>query len=343
MTDTDTYTGWYGRLRLALVTRSVDNDTAGAVIDEVVQHCAETGESPEEAFGPADEYATTVARERVPPEARAGRRWDGLTRRDHTGVALMLTGWLTVLTGGVLWASRGTMIPLTTAGLTGTVLVGLALLTGCLAVTLSGYRNGVAGRWAVATVVLTALAVAAFTALPADSLPRMPAPVIPAPGVALLVWGLAHGSEAGAKDTDDRPLPAGADGTVPAEDWLRRLSQLLRDTHGLPAVRAAELTADAAEHLTATESTPEEEFGPVERYALHLADQEPTPRPRWWARDGVRSALLGLVVACSLAWLGGAADGPLWLKVVAAVVVLGSLYFLARELWARWSGTTRRD
>lgn len=112
--------------------------------------------------------------------------------------------------------------------------------------------------------------------------------------------------------------------------WLARLTGLLEERHAIPRPRAAELTAEAAGHLDATGRAPEEEFGPVELYALRLSEGE-APRRPWWKRGAVPDAVLALLLTVYLV-AGLASGGPLWQTVLAAVALAVNLALLATRL-----------
>ncbi|GAA5609508.1 hypothetical protein CP981_01935 [Streptomyces platensis] len=63
---TDLTSRWEARARLAPAGQSVDRATAGMVLDEVDLRCAQSGETPEDAFGAPEWYAAVVARDRIP-------------------------------------------------------------------------------------------------------------------------------------------------------------------------------------------------------------------------------------------------------------------------------------
>lgn len=65
---TETYVG---RLVLALRTRDVPGERIGEVIAEVEAHVAESGETPAEAFGPAEEYAERISAALDRPSAQS--------------------------------------------------------------------------------------------------------------------------------------------------------------------------------------------------------------------------------------------------------------------------------
>ncbi|RDG36819.1 hypothetical protein [Streptomyces corynorhini] len=339
MTDVDTR--WSARLRLALADRSVGHRTADVVLDEVAQHCAATGETPEEAFGPAEEYAAVVVQERIPPEDRAGSTG---THAEHVGAALMAIGCVLLLAGPVLWIVEGAMLPVTLAGLVGVVLVVLAATGGNVTFTLSGSRVRAAVGWGVATAVLVVLAAVAFTTLPATDLGRIPALTLSVLGIPLFYWGLKHGSDSAADTAKAARAGTGTDaGTgTGTEGWLRELTRQLKEEHGIRAARAAELTAEAAEHLRATGARPEEEFGPVGPYAVRLADEDATPHERWWLRDGVRSSALTLAVTVGLTWSAFSAGLPVWQLAVGCAAIAVEVAILVSSLVSHWRSASSR-
>ncbi|MGS2589791.1 hypothetical protein [Streptomyces hebeiensis] len=126
---------------------------------------------------------------------------------------------------------------------------------------------------------------------------------------------------------------------IAPEDWLRDLTRLLEERHEVPGARAAELTEEAAQHLATSGRAPEEEFGPVELYALDLAEQEAAPRARWWQRGDVQQVVLSLILVSYLAD-NLATGGPVWLTVLAAVALAVDLALLAGHLVRRRSAAS---
>ncbi|PJE97494.1 hypothetical protein CUT44_12500 [Streptomyces carminius] len=123
-----------------------------------------------------------------------------------------------------------------------------------------------------------------------------------------------------------------------ADKWLRELTDLLRQRHGITRDRAAELTREAGRHLAESGGTPEEEFGPAPLYALRLADEEKGAREPWWMRREVQALIMGVVGA---SWLVGAIAAGVWWQIgmTAFIVVwcageLGA-YVLRRRREAR--------
>ncbi|MFJ6728167.1 hypothetical protein ACIQPQ_25025 [Streptomyces sp. NPDC091281] len=114
------------------------------------------------------------------------------------------------------------------------------------------------------------------------------------------------------------------------EDWLRDLPRLLEERNGIPRARATELTTEAANHLIATGRSPVDEFGPVEVYALKLAEQEKTPRVRWWLRDDVHRFVIGAILAIYLVQ-NIVTDGPVWQTALAATALAIDLTLITTD------------
>ena len=257
---------WKARARLELARRGVGKDLADTVLAEVDEHCADSGADPATAFGPPGAFADTVLHERVPPERRADLDRFGLTGGERRSEVIAQLGLFLALAGVVGWVGTGLLIPLTVAGLVGSVVLIAAVTAALYAVheaRAGGRPRAMALSWCV-VAVLGVLAALAFTGLPKAQLGVLPAPVITVAGVALLWWGLTRNSAG-------TPLPEPAD----AEQWLAQLRVLLVGRHHISRARAAELTAEAAAQLHDTGAAPAEEFGPADRYAVTLAGNEP--------------------------------------------------------------------
>ncbi|WP_405835522.1 hypothetical protein OG528_01555 [Streptomyces platensis] len=321
---TDLTSRWEARARLALAGQSVDRAAADMVLDEVDLHCAQSGETPEDAFGAPEWYAAVVARDRIPPEERTDRHWDGLTRADHVCAALAQTGVAVLVAGVCVWVRDGTMLTVTPAGVAGSALLGVAIPSACLTATLASSRARGAVRWGAGAVAALLLSAGAFTYLPTVPHGRLPAPALCALGV-LLLWSAAR-HKPGPGHTE---LTMGSH-TLP-ENWLVDLPRLLEERHGLSRSRAAELTREATHHLTATGCSPQEEFGPVELYALQLAEGQSIPRTRWWMRHDVQAAALAVILVGYL-MTNLASAGPVWQTVLAAVALATELALLTVSL-----------
>ncbi|MGW7350467.1 hypothetical protein [Streptomyces sp. NPDC054784] len=334
---------WEARARLALARHSVGEPVSGTVLAEVAAHCAESGEHPQEAFGGPEEFARTVAEERLPAEGAAPRDPDGWTAGDYGTAVAGQTGLLALAAGAYLTVADGLLVDVTAGGLAGSagVAAAVAAVHG-VPLALRAGRRGRAVGCAVAALVAVCASAAAFTALPDGTLVRAPAAGLCVLGVLLLAWALLHGGNDGGDGCDgsaggrspgaaDGELPPGA---LPSEEWLRRLPRLLEGRYAFSAARARELTADAARHVAESGRRAEDEFGPVTAYARTLAGTEPhAARRRWWRvwrwtrREDVRYAaalaFLGTYLAHDLR-----TDAPLWLTAVAALGTLASAALL---------------
>ncbi|WP_055549125.1 hypothetical protein [Streptomyces sp. NBRC 110028] len=300
---------WEFRTRLALAERSVGDDVSDSLLAEVAAHCAESGESPEEVFGRPDDFAESVAAERLPADAGAGGDPDAWTRTDYAFAVTAQWGLMAFMAGAYALVTSGLMADVTAAALIGcaAVATAVAALYGARFALHSGSRVR-ATACAVGALVAIVLAAVAFVEGPHTVIAPVPTPALCALGVALPAWALFSRPSATAAPAPER---------LSSEAWLRKLPQLLRGRHALPRTRAAELTREAGRHLAETGSEPEEEFGPVAAYARRLARAE-APRQHWWQRNDVReaisTALFGTYLLNNLH-----RHGPVWLSVVAAV------------------------
>ena len=113
---------WATAFLLELRLRGVAGHHIGAALAEVDAHCAESGESAQDAFGDPVAYAVALELP-VAPEQGAARR------SDHVAWALGLAGMLTTLEAVGAW-QRGTAVDVTTGGVAvlGLVVVGAVLL-----------------------------------------------------------------------------------------------------------------------------------------------------------------------------------------------------------------------
>ncbi|MFI1395885.1 hypothetical protein [Streptomyces sp. NPDC020681] len=323
---TDEVTRWHARVRLALAAQSVDSTLTDTVLDEVAQHCADSGESPQDAFGTPEAYAATVVSERFPPEERL-RHQRGQTPAATVRAALAPIGVAALVAGACLWVANGFTLALTPAGSIGSAFIAIALTGGHLALTASRFRRRAAG-W-VLLAAATVLGATAFTALSDKPFGHLPAPVLCVLGLALLWWATRNKPTADPEGVTMQPR-TDTQKTVGRERWLRQLTQLLEERHAVPRARAAELTQEAADHLAATERAPEDEFGPVELYALRLSEEE-SPRTRWWLRNDIQNAILAVILTGYLV-SNLASGGPFWQTALAAGALAVDLALLAAHL-----------
>ncbi|MEU0843200.1 hypothetical protein ABZ370_27480 [Streptomyces sp. NPDC005962] len=311
---------WEFRARFALAERSVGNDVCDSVLAEVAAHCAESGERPEDAFGLPDDFAETVAAERLPADVRAGADPDAWTTADYAVVVTAQWGWMTFLVGAGEFVMNGLMTDLTAAALVGGVFIAAAVgaLHGAQFALHAGSRNR-AAAYGLATFVAIVLTVVAFAETPDTVLAHVPTPAICVVGILLPAWALFY-----------NPPTAPAQERLPSEAWLRKLPQLLEGRHALPRARAAELTREARRHAEESGCEPEEEFGPVTTYARQLAKTE-APRRHWWQRNDVRSGagtvFFGIYLVNNLR-----SHGAVWLSAVAALGAYASAARLIGDL-----------
>lgn len=316
---------WQTSVRLELVVRGIDKELRDAKMDEVTQHCAESGEEPEEAFGSPEEFAETVVAERGP----------ATPDNDYVSSALLSAGLTGTVFAGLYWIDTGLMMPVNWAGLCGTVLVTCALAGIQVIRFLRRGGKPRAALWGIGGVALgVVLAAVAFQGLPRHELFPVPAPALMLVGIVLIVWGLKRA---------DGPRPrhsgqdAGQDSRQESDQWLRDLAGLLEGRHDLVPERARELTAEAAAHLADTGRAPQEEFGPVEDYALRLTEHQSRRTP-WWLRE---STYWWVTLTIPVSWLATNIDEgrAWWLYALALLALCGSLWWIIRRLWISRKGT----
>ena len=308
---TTTSTPWNDLARLELALRGVPKPLADEALAEVDEHCADTGDTPEEAFGTPAGFAAEIATDRVPPADRAKRDRDGTTVFEAWSAVIGRVGLTTIVVGVFAWFRQGFTVPLTPAGLTGVPIVYAAMMSLLYAGTIArlpGKPRTVVPAW-IAAGVLVVLAACAFVLLPRDAVASMPAPTFLVAGGLLVWWAYARESATDlTKATED------------AAEWLHELRGLLEGRHDVAPDRADDLVKETAQHLAASGKTPLEEFGPADEYAVTLARHQPAA-PAWWQRDTTRHWLfLGLAAGYfATAVLG---DQPTWYFVTALVALL---------------------
>ncbi|MFD5887934.1 hypothetical protein ACFWHQ_18420 [Streptomyces sp. NPDC060334] len=329
---TDAATRWNARTRLALAAHSVDSATADAVLAEVEQHCVDSGESPQDAFGTPEEYAAAVFGERVAPEERLRHVRNDLTPVQAFCRAAAPVGLAALTVGAGLWMMNGLMSAVTPGALTGSSLIATALAGGVVASTIRDRRRRSLGWGAAATAAV--IGAVAFTSLSDRPLGHLPTPSLCVLGLVLLWTAIRAESTENPEGAPMTPrtdgLNSGGLNTDERRAWLGRLPQLLTERHAMSSTRAAELTKEAADHLDATGQAPEEEFGPVELYALRLSEAE-SPRVRWWKRDAVLEAALAVILAGYLV-VAVVSGGPVWQIALAGGALAVDLAILATRL-----------
>jgi hypothetical protein len=323
---------WEFPARLRLGERGVSPAEADRLIAEVRNHLELSGsQDPTEEFGTPEEFADAVAAEkgadRLPVDAHGGTPGEYLAA---AGIAFCLGAIVLAVLGAI--DAGGLQIPVTPAGLAGSVTLGLVCIAALGAP--SALRAAGRPRWANAAFPIAgALIVAAasfFTWLPKTHLAEIPVPLLvlaASAGIWLMLRPSRSKKAGGAK----APMTTAA--------WLKRLDQLLVGRFDVTPVRARELTGQAREHLEATGRSAEEEFGPVHAYAQELARSGQPRRPAWWrtpqAEYGARVvAVVGILGFAVSYWI----DGPLWQAVLGTVVGLWFGRDLVRDAWDRLRG-----
>ncbi|MCE1180605.1 MAG: hypothetical protein LWW86_16445 [Micrococcales bacterium] len=141
-----TDTKWEERFTIALRGRLVSGRAIGDALAHIQAYCAESGESPQEAFGSPEEYAASLT-------FRPADTGSGLGRTVAWGALAMLAIMTALWAGGAWLAGERLTIPV------GLVLAAIAGLVGLLAAVpalqLIGRRPWV--LWLVLTAAITAM------------------------------------------------------------------------------------------------------------------------------------------------------------------------------------------
>lgn len=106
-------------LRLA----GLNGRQVGAVLEEARDHLEASNETPEDAFGPVETYATELARSHT----AAGTPWTKLRRSDLIAGAAQLGGWL-LLASGLTHSLAGGEVVILAGHLAGWILLTAALI-----------------------------------------------------------------------------------------------------------------------------------------------------------------------------------------------------------------------
>ncbi|MDY7088060.1 MAG: hypothetical protein SYR96_23515 [Actinomycetota bacterium] len=344
---TNTFETWELPARIALGDLGVRSSAARAVIDDVKDHCARTGESPFDTFGEPRDFAARTAAEQPAGTLEPVDR-EGMTPRDYLGGQLFgMT--LVVIPASLVFAAigRSWTLNLTVASLTGLVLLLFTVFwAGAVppAVRASGRPHLVKYVWA-ATVPLIAGTALAFTTLPREHLFALPVVAVVAVAAVALAVQLRSGKDKPAPDPASDasgPAPSFASGSAsssasgPAssfpsgldDDYFERLNGLLIGRYDLKPERAAELTREARARAALTD------LGPVEEYARQVQQGEPERKDPFWRTRPAQ--VVGLLVGIYLgvqAFLNWRADGVWWAAYLIAVpAALGGAWYLFRTL-----------
>ncbi|MFI1488711.1 hypothetical protein [Streptomyces sp. NPDC020747] len=316
---TMTYAVWNDRARLELALQGVTADLADEVLAEVREHCADSGELPEQAFGAPKDFAAGIAAERVPRASQAKRDRNGTTVSEAWSAVIASVGLVTILAGVVLWLQKGLFVPFTPAGLAG-VPIGYAAMVCTLQALVIARPLGKSRTVVPALIVagvLAVIAACAFVLLPRDVVASIPAPLLLGAGVLLAFWAYSRGTSVELPDVPRN-----------TEEWLAELHGLLEGRHDVARARAGDLVRETVQHLSACGRTPQEEFGPVDQYAMILAQQHPVASP-WWRSEATRLWLL-VGLAGSFAASAVLSNQPAWFIAVAVATLVGSIGLLVR-------------
>ncbi|GAA0587228.1 hypothetical protein GCM10010394_15380 [Streptomyces crystallinus] len=292
------------------------------MLAEVHEIAAEAGQPLRQVVGEPKTYADTVAAERISETRRSAEGLDGATAGGRFTAGLVLAGVQTALFGLVLWMSDGFWLSAGWPELTGAAL--LTVLSVAVSGVLPELRAAArlrAWRFSLAAVCVLVMATAGlFTAVPSRPLMEVPAPALFGVGGLLAVAGFRLSEERAGRWFLGRRATAEPVGD---DAWLARLEALLRGRHGYPPAAAARCREEARDHLRASGGGAAEEFGPVEVYALRLAD---TPGRK---SRSARAHLIPAVAMCAigLRWgydvLAHPEPGSVWFWAKAAVLPLG--------------------
>ncbi|MEV6548583.1 hypothetical protein AB0M57_07695 [Streptomyces sp. NPDC051597] len=322
---------WAAQFELALVGRhNPPRGLADEVLAEVREIAEEAGRPVRDVVGEPDAYADTVAAERISETRRSADGLDGFAPGGRFTAGLIMAAVQTVLFGILLWVSDGFWLTAGWPELAGGTL--LAVLSVAVSGVLPELRAAARPRaWRVALAAVCVLVVTAatlFTSVPSEPLVEVPAPALFGVGALLAVAGFQLSDERAARWFLGRRAAAEP---VDDEAWLARLETLLRGRHGYRPAAAARCREEARDHLRASGGSAADEFGPVEVYALRLADSPGR------AGRAARARLIPTLAMCALSagWvydlLAHPEPGSVWFWLKAALV-LPALWMYASAL-----------
>ncbi|MFD4860963.1 hypothetical protein [Streptomyces atratus] len=261
---------WADKLELDLVlVHGVPRELVNRVREEVAYAVTETGQSAEELFGPAEEYATAVATERVDAGPRSTRDFEGRTSATHFRQG-MVAGGIAVLIMATVGTfgdedRSGTSVLLLSLSASVLVAAGFAVLPALRA----AGRTGAAWLYGSGAGVIAAAGICLASLPAARDAHSFPFPPFAAAGFALLLGALGLAIP---ERVVNRWFSPGEGRRLDNEQWLRRLGELLYGRHGLPMRTAQQHVTEAREHLAATGRAAQQELGQVEIYAMNLTD-----------------------------------------------------------------------
>jgi hypothetical protein len=336
---------WAAQFELALAYRRNPPDgLAEEILAEVHEIATEAGRAVREVVGEPNAYADTVAAERISETRRGADGLDGLAAGGRFTTGLVLAGIQAVIFGIVLWTTNGFRLAAGWPQLTGGAL--LAVLSVAVSGVLPELRAAARPRaWHIVLAAVCVLVVATavlFTSVPSGSLVEVPVPVLFGVGALLAVAGFRLPDERAGRWFLGRHAAAEPVGD---DAWLARLEALLTGRHGYPRAAAARLREEARDHLRASGGGAAEEFGPVEVYALRLADNPGR------TRRSARTRLIPTAAMCALGvWWGydlladpRPRSGWFWVEVVVLPLAMGTWASMLLEIRTALRPETRTD
>jgi hypothetical protein len=311
---TASFERWELMTRNALGDRGIGYREATPLIQQARSDYEQSGADPWQALGSPDDFAADVAAAQPATQARLDTQ--GKTPRDHLSDGVFTLAFVGVPASLLaMWVNGGLTIPLTVAGIAGTVLAGLSLFI-CLAapsaLRASGHPRLAPWGFATAGILVIAAGVA-FTQLPTNRIGETSAlgTLVVSLG---LCWLLTR---------PGRPAepPAGSDPAGP-EAWFARLQALLAGRFDVPADRAAVLAEEARAHVAAAGSSPRAEFPSLEQFAQDLAAGEPRRQAPWWrTRAASTAGRIALLVLMAVLIVSALLDGDWWIAATGAALL----------------------
>ncbi|BEL05512.1 hypothetical protein Q0Z83_037030 [Actinoplanes sichuanensis] len=310
---TASFERWELMTRTALGDRGIGYREATPLIQQARSDYEQSGADPWQALGSPDDFAADVAAAQPAVQARLDTQ--GKTPRDHLSDGLFVLAFVGVPASLLaMWVNGGLTIPLTVAGVVGTVLVGLSLFV-CIAAPSALRASGhprLAPWGFVGAGLLVIAAGVAFTRLPTDRIGETSA-------LGTLVVSLGLGWLLTRPGRPAEPS-TGSDPADP-EAWFARLQALLVGRFDLPADRAAVLVEEARAHVTEAGSSPGAEFPSLEQFAQDLAAGEPRRQVPWWrTRAASTAGRIALLVLMAVLIVSAVLDGDWWIAVTGAAL-----------------------
>ncbi len=322
---TRTFDEWERSARMALGDRGIGYHEASPLIEQSRADHAETGQDPWEVLGSPEDFAADVAAAR--PAGQAQRDTQGKTPRDYLSDAAFAVAFSGVMSALVATFHVGLAIPLTAAGVVGSLTAAAAMSVAVAApgaLRAAGYPRLAPWGFAV-TGALVLAAAFAFGELPRTRIGELPVLLLLAVSL-VACWRLAQPDPAPTPTpTPDSDTDTSSDPQEP-EAWYARMNAILTGRFDVPIARAAELVAQARAHVAEAGTNPAAEFPSLAAYARDLAEAEPVRHGPWW-RSPAAALLATAAVALYWVYIVGEALltarwGPAILGLIAAPLAI---------------------